>query len=298
MILRYAILVLFACSAVAQDCRQSADPKHLLNELADLSRDRTPSDEAFHSVLPCTSEVVPLQTLLDALQYDLTTSQKMTIISYFHIQSPIRVEDVDAISRSPLPGELIDEMLLPMKYGDLKLDRDAFDLKPDVVSRLGQKHVSEETLIMLGVDLGSIPKQTATATLRIPTISPPAINADNSGDALSKAPSSDVSQLGGDVSQPVKLYTPEPRYSEDALRAKYWGTVLLSVIIDRNGNTRDIKVVRPLGLGLDEKAIEAVGKWRFRPAMKGGQPVAVRANIEVNFQLLDNTPRVGAAPKN
>ena len=95
-----------------------------------------------------------------------------------------------------------------------------------------------------------------------------------------------VYQIGGDVSEPVPIYKPEPEYSEEARKAKYSGTVLLSLIIDEHGNTRDIKVVRPLGLGLDEKAIEAVSHWRFRPALKGGHPVAVRAEVEVNFRLL------------
>jgi TonB family protein len=95
-----------------------------------------------------------------------------------------------------------------------------------------------------------------------------------------------VYQIGGEVSQPVPIYKIEPEYSEEARKAKYSGTVLLSVIIDANGNTRDIHVVRPLGLGLDEKAIEAVSKWRFRPAMRNGHPVAVQAQVEVNFRLL------------
>jgi len=95
-----------------------------------------------------------------------------------------------------------------------------------------------------------------------------------------------VYQIGGEVSQPVPIYKIEPEYSEEARKAKYSGTVLLSVIIDANGNTRDIHVIRPLGLGLDEKAIEAVSKWRFRPAMRNGKPVAVQAQVEVNFRLL------------
>lgn len=95
-----------------------------------------------------------------------------------------------------------------------------------------------------------------------------------------------VYQIGGEVSQPVPIYKIEPEYSEEARKAKFSGTVLLSVVIDANGTTRDIHVTRPLGLGLDEKAIEAVSKWRFRPAMKNGKPVAVQAQIEVNFRLL------------
>jgi TonB family protein len=62
--------------------------------------------------------------------------------------------------------------------------------------------------------------------------------------------------------------------------------VVLSVIIDATGKPTNLKVVRPLGLGLDEKAIDAVRKWRFRPGTKEGKPVAVFATIEVNFRLL------------
>jgi protein TonB len=95
-----------------------------------------------------------------------------------------------------------------------------------------------------------------------------------------------VYRIGGDVSQPVLLVKVEPEYSEEARKAKYSGTVLLSIVVDATGMPRDIKVTRPLGLGLDEKAIEAVSKWRFKPAMKGGHAVAVQANVEVNFRLL------------
>ena len=55
--------------------------------------------------------------------------------------------------------------------------------------------------------------------------------------------------------------------------------------MDTNGNTRDPQVVRPLGMGLDEKAIEAVKQYRFKPATYKGHPVAVRVNIEVNFRI-------------
>jgi periplasmic protein TonB len=61
---------------------------------------------------------------------------------------------------------------------------------------------------------------------------------------------------------------------------------LLSLVVDANGTPRDIHVVRQLGLGLDEKAIEAVMKWRFRPGMKGGRAVATQATVEVTFRLL------------
>jgi periplasmic protein TonB len=92
--------------------------------------------------------------------------------------------------------------------------------------------------------------------------------------------------VGGGVTMPVPLYRPEPEYSEEARKAKYQGTVVLYGIVDPSGKTRDLKVMRSLGLGLDEKAIEAVQKWRFRPGTKDGKPVPVYVSIEVNFRLL------------
>jgi TonB family protein len=82
------------------------------------------------------------------------------------------------------------------------------------------------------------------------------------------------------------LFKVDPEYSEEARKAKYSGTVLISLIVDANGKAQNIRVVRSLGLGLDEKAMEAVAKWKFKPGMKGGQAVAVQATIEVNFRLL------------
>lgn len=93
-------------------------------------------------------------------------------------------------------------------------------------------------------------------------------------------------RIGGGVSAPAVILKVEPEYSEEARKAKFQGTVLLSVVVDEKGNPRDLRVVRPLGLGLDEKAIEAVMKWRFRPGLKDGRAVPVSAYVEVNFRLL------------
>ena len=92
-------------------------------------------------------------------------------------------------------------------------------------------------------------------------------------------------RVGGGVSAPRTVYAPDPEYSEEARKAKYQGTVMLWVVIGPDGRVHDMKVVRPLGLGLDEKALEAVKQWKFEPARKDGQPVAVQVNIEVNFRL-------------
>jgi len=95
-----------------------------------------------------------------------------------------------------------------------------------------------------------------------------------------------VYKIGGGVSAPVPIFKPEPEYSEEARKAKYQGSVTLSIVIMPDGSTSNIRVIRPLGLGLDEKAIEAVTRWRFRPSLKDGKAVAVTANVEVNFRLL------------
>jgi TonB family protein len=93
-------------------------------------------------------------------------------------------------------------------------------------------------------------------------------------------------RIGGGVSAPVPIFKVEPEYSEEARKAKFQGTVLLAIVVDETGKTANVRVIRPLGMGLDEKAIEAVMKWRFRPGYKDGKPVPVMANVEVNFRLL------------
>ncbi len=90
----------------------------------------------------------------------------------------------------------------------------------------------------------------------------------------------------GGVGYPACAYCPDPKYSEEARKAKYQGTVLLKAIITPEGKATNIQVVKGLGLGLDEKAIEAVRTWIFKPAIgPGGKPVAVEQMIEVNFRL-------------
>jgi len=94
-----------------------------------------------------------------------------------------------------------------------------------------------------------------------------------------------VFRVGGGVSAPRPIFAPDPEYSEEARKAKYQGTCVLWLIVGSDGKTRDIRVMQTLGLGLDEKAIEAVKQWRFEPAMKDGKPVAVQVNVEVTFRL-------------
>ncbi len=95
-----------------------------------------------------------------------------------------------------------------------------------------------------------------------------------------------VYKIGGGVLAPSVLLKVEPEYSEEARKAKWQGTVVLSLIVDETGKAQGIKVVRSLGLGLDQKAIEAVEKWKFKAGTKDGKAVPVYATIEVNFRLL------------
>lgn len=94
-----------------------------------------------------------------------------------------------------------------------------------------------------------------------------------------------IYRVGGGVSAPRAIFDPEPEYSEEARKAKYQGTVVVRCVVGPDGRVRDIQLPRALGMGLDEKVIEKVKTWKFEPAKKDGQPVAVAVNIEVNFHL-------------
>jgi protein TonB len=94
-----------------------------------------------------------------------------------------------------------------------------------------------------------------------------------------------VYHVGGGVSPPIPLFEPEPEYTDEARRAKFSGIVVVSLIVNAQGLAERVHVVRALGMGLDEKAIEAVRQYKFKPAEYQGKPVPVEVNIEVNFQI-------------
>jgi bla regulator protein blaR1 len=94
-----------------------------------------------------------------------------------------------------------------------------------------------------------------------------------------------IYHVGGDVSAPELIFSPNPEFSEEAKRVKYQGICVLSLIVDAQGNPQRVQVIRHLGKGLDQKAVEAVKQYRFKPAMHHGEPVAVEVKIEVNFRL-------------
>jgi TonB family protein len=88
------------------------------------------------------------------------------------------------------------------------------------------------------------------------------------------------------ITYPVLIQKLEAGYSEKARKAKLQGHVILYVEVDASGQVTNPKVIRSLGLGLDEKAIEAVMQWKFKPAMKDGKPVAVQVEVSLSFMLL------------
>ena len=87
----------------------------------------------------------------------------------------------------------------------------------------------------------------------------------------------------GEVPQPI--YQPEPEFSERARREKKQGVVILSLVVNDEGLPTDVSIIRPLGYGLDEKALSCVKNWRFKPAEKNGRPVAAKIMVEVDFHL-------------
>jgi TonB family protein len=95
-----------------------------------------------------------------------------------------------------------------------------------------------------------------------------------------------VYAVGGRISAPVPIFQPEAEFSDEARRAKYQGICVIALIVDAQGNPQNVHVIRTLGMGLDEKAMEAVRKYKFKPAMKDGRtPVPTMITVEVDFHL-------------
>jgi TonB family protein len=93
-------------------------------------------------------------------------------------------------------------------------------------------------------------------------------------------------KVGPGVTPPKLLTKVEPEYTEEARSMKVSGTVLLKVVIDTDGTAKSYELINGVGYGLDEKAVQAISLWKFKPGEQGGVPIAVQAQIEVNFRLL------------
>lgn len=98
-----------------------------------------------------------------------------------------------------------------------------------------------------------------------------------------KPPENGVYQVCRDVTPPEPTYKPEPTFSQFARRFRLTGKVTVTTVVDPTGTVAEIEIATPCGAGFDEQVIAAVSKWRFKPATKDGQPVAVRIAIDVDF---------------
>jgi TonB family protein len=105
-----------------------------------------------------------------------------------------------------------------------------------------------------------------------------------------------VYRVGGDVTAPRAVYQPDPEYSEEARLAQLQGTCVLWVVVGMDGKPHDVRIAHSLGLGLDEKSMEAIRTWRFEPAKKNGQAVSVQINVETSFRLSSSELPVALEP--
>ncbi len=139
--------------------------------------------------------------------------------------------------------------------------------------RLGRGTVTTVSAILITVVITAL----AIPVAALSSAAPAAVLADR--------PSGKVYRVKDGLTPPVLVRKVEPEYSPEAKAAGLEGTVVATVVIGSDGNPYDIQIEKHLGLGLDQKAQEAISQWRFKPGMRKGRPVNVRATIEINFRL-------------
>jgi TonB family protein len=101
-----------------------------------------------------------------------------------------------------------------------------------------------------------------------------------------KLPKTDTAEHSpaGAASAPVVIHSPDPKYTREAFAHHIEGVSRLSIVIDNTGVVSDVAILEPLGMGLDEQAVLAVKQWKFRPAMKNGEPVYVQIKVDMVFR--------------
>jgi TonB family protein len=149
----------------------------------------------------------------------------------------------------------------------------------------------------------------STAALTLMIANTNRIHAQTASDAASPTPSTNASptqtptsapdsdlprKIGGKVSAPKLIHTAYPEYTEWAKQEKINGTVVLKLVVDRNGLPQNVHVVQSLGYGLDENAVATVKKYRFKPALEAGKPVPVELNIQMKYEMIGaGLPQLG-----
>ena len=111
------------------------------------------------------------------------------------------------------------------------------------------------------------------------------VHKDTSTSPSAATPLGEVFHVGGGITPPRVVYSPQPKYTEEARKAKYEGTCTLGMVVETDGHPSNVRVLKGLGKGLDEEAIGAVKNWKFEPALKEGHPVRVEIAVEVEFHL-------------
>jgi bla regulator protein blaR1 len=163
------------------------------------------------------------------------------------------------------------------------------DLKQRIVRIITQRSVDKlgflKKLLLVAIGTGAVTAPIIGGLITAPVATAQSTQANRESASSNFADPQQIYHVGGDVSAPQLVYMPDPEYTKKAQRAKYQGVCVISMVVDAQGNPTQVQVVRHLGMGLDKKAVEAVKQYRFKPAMRLGNPVAVQVNIEVNFRL-------------
>jgi bla regulator protein BlaR1 len=163
------------------------------------------------------------------------------------------------------------------------------DLKQRIVRIMTQRSVDKlgflKKLLLVAIGTGAVAAPIIGGLIKGPVTTAQATQTNRERASSNFADPQQIYHIGGDVSAPKLIFAPDPEFTEKARRAKYQGVCVISTVVDAQGNPTQVLVVRHLGMGLDKKAVEAVKKYRFTPAMRLGNPVAVQVNIEVNFRV-------------
>jgi len=250
-----------------------------------------------HLVLICGLALVAQDRTEQATQHDLRIADPSNSSAYDPgeaVTPPVLVENKDKdrsfdelsstkvrhkgfVNLLVLVGESgrVDAVSVQKSWASPDLDARAVAAATPLEFRPGTMNgVAVRTRVGLGVAFWEYRSQIIMEPITTASVSPHAVE----GVGL-------VYGVGNGVTAPKPRKSPDPEYSKEARKKRHEGTSTLWVIVDGNGQPRTIGVKRPAGYGLDEKAIEAVKKWSFAPAMKDGKPVPVLINVEVTFRL-------------
>jgi TonB family protein len=102
---------------------------------------------------------------------------------------------------------------------------------------------------------------------------------DKSADNAAGGSAEPVYRVGRGVSLPRPIYTPSPEISPEAKEAKYQATVIVMAIVSGGGDVTDAKAVNTVGMGLDERAVEAVSRWKFKPSNQGRKAICCESHL-------------------